>query len=184
MNLRLHAREPRSRANGPGVRAVVWVQGCSLGCPGCFNPDTHAPGAEATPVRDVVRWITGQAGIDGLTVSGGEPFEQPDGLLALVRAVRADTDLSILVFSGYTIDEIRDQALGPAILDHIDVLIDGRYRAGERVATAMRGSANQSIHCLTDRHTAAEIEATPEAELRIAADGSVTISGVAPVRIK
>lgn len=184
--LELHAVEPRSRANGPGARFVLWFQGCSLGCAGCFNPATHARGARLHwTVTEALAAITaGGPAIEGVTLSGGEPLEQPEAALALARAVREQTRLSILVFSGFAIDEIREQPLGPAILDSIDVLIDGRYRAPERLGTGLRGSANQRIQLLTDRYTRVEVEATPEAEVRIAADGSIILTGVAPLRLK
>ena len=90
MRLRIHAFEPFSRANGPGVRAAIWVQGCSLGCPGCFNPDTHPfAGGELLAVDDLFRRILalGDA-IEGITVSGGEPLQQRRPLLALLQRVR------------------------------------------------------------------------------------------------
>lgn len=76
MTLRLHAFLPRSRANGPGWRSVVWVQGCSLGCPGCFNPQTHnrEEVGEAVEVAEVMQRILA-AGTEGVTVSGGEPLQ-------------------------------------------------------------------------------------------------------------
>jgi anaerobic ribonucleoside-triphosphate reductase activating protein len=184
--LELHAVEPRSRANGPGARFVLWFQGCSLGCAGCFNPTTHARGARLRwTVDEAMAAIAAEGSrIEGVTLSGGEPLEQPDAALALVRAVRDRTALSILVFSGFSIEEIREQPLGPALLETIDVLIDGRYRAPERLGTGLRGSANQRIQLLTDRYSRDEVEATPEAEVRIAADGSVILTGVAPLRLK
>jgi anaerobic ribonucleoside-triphosphate reductase activating protein len=186
---RIHAREERSRANGPGVRFVVWFQGCSLGCAGCFNPTTHAvDGGEARAIEDVLAELDraiarGGAPITGVSLSGGEPLQQPEAALALLRGARARS-LSTLAFSGYTIDEIEAQPLGPAVLAELDVLIDGRYRAGERLADGLRGSANQRIHCLTDRHTLAEIEATPVAEVRIGADGVIVLTGVDPLKLK
>lgn len=182
--LRVHAVEARSRANGPGVRGVVWVQGCDLGCPGCFNPETHAGGGDRHEVDALVARFASDETIEGVTISGGEPLQQPEGVLALVSGLRQRTALSILVFSGYTVDEIRAQPLGPAILDQLDVIVDGRYRSGERHAIAMRGSANQRIHCLTERYTVAEVEATPEAEIRIDPAGNIVMSGVAPLRVK
>jgi anaerobic ribonucleoside-triphosphate reductase activating protein len=182
--LRIHAIKPRSRANGPGTRFVIWVQGCSLGCPGCFNPDTHAGGGPTTLVDDLVARIENEASeIEGITVSGGEPFEQPQGLLALVEGVRARTALSVVVFSGFSRAEIEARPLGPTILNHLDVLIDGRYVDKLRVARGLKGSRNQSIVTLSSRYSAAQIDATPEAEITIAADGTVTISGVDPLKL-
>lgn len=186
--LALHAWERRSRANGPGVRFAIWFQGCSLGCPGCFNPDTHDGAArERRTAGTLITEILAQgSAIEGVTVSGGEPFEQPEGLLALVRGLRehpGSQQLSIIVFSGFTLEEVRAQSLGPDTLACIDVLIDGRYVAGERHAQQMRGSHNQRIHRLSERYSLAEIEATPEAEIRIDGQGRVTLSGVAPIRL-
>jgi anaerobic ribonucleoside-triphosphate reductase activating protein len=178
---RVHATEARSRANGPGARFVVWMQGCSLGCPGCFNPGTHSvAGGREIPVDELLESLAA-ARVDGLTISGGEPIEQPLATLALLRGARA-LGLSTLVFSGFTIDEIRDRA--PEVLDHLDVLIDGRYVARERLGAGLRGSSNQRIHVLTARHTVKEVEATPVAEVRIDPHGGVVLTGVAPVPLR
>jgi anaerobic ribonucleoside-triphosphate reductase activating protein len=188
VKVRIHAREPRSRANGPGTRFVIWMQGCTLGCAGCFNPGTHAAvGGEVIEVSALlaeiagIRTFTGHLMVDGLTLSGGEPLQQAPAALELLLGARR-LGLSTLVFSGYTIDEIRAQALGPAVLAHVDVLVDGRYVAGDRVGSGLRGSANQQIHVLGRRHTRAEVEATPTAEIRIARDGSVVLTGVEPLK--
>ena len=192
-NARIHAVEPRSRANGPGVRFVVWFQGCTLGCPGCFNPATHAvapgpgsPGSpKETPIAELAAAMAAAcaSGATGLSLSGGEPLQQPEAARALLDAARA-LGLSTLAFSGYTIDEIRGLPGGPDVLARLDVLIDGRYVAGERLATGLRGSANQRIHLLTDRHSLAEIEATPVAEIRIGPTGEVILTGVNPLKLK
>jgi len=96
--MRLHAFEPASRANGPGLRAVLWTQGCTLGCPGCFNPGTHPfDGGEPASVDHIYGQIIAaraRYGIQGVTVSGGEPLQQRHALLALLRRIRADTSLS------------------------------------------------------------------------------------------
>lgn len=183
--LRIHAIKPRSRANGPGVRFAIWVQGCSLGCPGCFNPTTHAgSGGVLMSTDELAARIADEAGqLEGITISGGEPFEQPQGLLALVAAVRDQTNLSILVFSGFSRAEIDSQPLGPDILAHLDVLIDGRYVAPKRLARGLKGSRNQSIVTLSSRYTEAQVAETPEAEVSIGTDGSVTISGVDPLKL-
>ena len=187
--LRLHAVLPRSRANGPGLRFAVWFQGCSLGCPGCFNPATHAGGTgEPTAADALVDRIAGDAerdaAIEGVTISGGEPFEQPDGLLALVLGLRRRAPrLSILVFSGFTRGEIERQPLGPAVLGAIDVLVDGRFVERRLLGRGMRGSDNQKIHLLSGRHSMDAIEATPVGEVVIGPDGTARVSGVAPLEL-
>ena len=180
--MKIHAIEPRSRANGPGARFVVWFQGCTLGCPGCFNPATHGDGPESD-VATVISQLRAARDIEGLSLSGGEPLQQPEAAIALLDAARA-LGLSTLAFSGYTIDEIRAQPLGAAVLAQLDVLIDGRYVAGDRLATGLRGSANQRIQLLTSRYTLADVEATPVAEIRIAKTGEVVLTGVNPLKLK
>ncbi len=175
--LRVHAIEPKSRANGPGTRTVIWVQGCTLGCSGCFNPATWpAAGGQEMEIEAIAGAVRA-AGAEGVTVSGGEPFEQPDGLLALVTALAGT---SIIVFSGFTRGEIERQPLGPAILARIDVLVDGRYVEKRRVARGLRGSANQVVHLLSPRHRMADIESTPVGEVVIGPDGEIRVSGVDP----
>ena len=183
---RIHAVEPRSRANGPGARFVVWFQGCTLGCPGCFNPTTHdAAGGRAVPIDALVGELTAAAatGVEGLSLSGGEPLQQPEAARALLDAARA-LGLSTLAFSGYTIEEIRELPGGPDVLARLDVLIDGRYVARERLAIGLRGSANQRIQLLTDRHARRDVEDTPVAEIRIGPTGDVVLTGVDPLKLK
>jgi anaerobic ribonucleoside-triphosphate reductase activating protein len=184
--IEVHAVEPRSRANGPGARFVVWFQGCTLGCAGCFNPATHATGGRSVDVDELARALADTARdhrIEGLTLSGGEPLQQPEAARALLDAARA-LGLSTLAFSGYTIDEIHALPGGPAVLARLDVLIDGRYVAADRLATGLRGSANQRIQLLTQRYTRADVEATPVAEIRIGPTGDVILTGVDPLKLK
>jgi anaerobic ribonucleoside-triphosphate reductase activating protein len=189
MWLRIHAFEPSSRANGPGARAVIWVQGCSLGCPGCFNPETHpSAGGERVPVENLFRRIVtleNTGAIEGITVSGGEPLQQRRPLLALLRRVREETSLSILMFTGYAWDEIQHMPDVEALLACVDVLIAGRYDASRRIAGSenyLRSSANQTVHLLTGRYTLGDLRAVPPAEIIITAQGDIVISGVDPVR--
>ncbi len=184
MNARIHAIDPRSRANGPGIRFVVWLQGCTLACPGCFNPATHAADGAALDrsIDDVLAELDASSAA-GLTLSGGEPVQQPQAVGALLAGARA-RGLSTLMFSGYALDEIRALPGGPEILALLDVLIDGRYRAPLRLGRGLRGSSNQHIHLLTDRHTLAEVEATPAAEIVIGPSGELALTGVDPLRIR
>ena len=183
MKLRVHSTMARSRANGPGTRAVIWTQGCDLGCPGCYNPQTHAgAGGELREVGELVDWLIEQGdAIEGVTLTGGEPLQQPEAVAALVARVRERTGLSIVVFSGYRRAEIERTERGQEILGQIDVLIDGRYVAPIHAGVRLRGSDNQTIWCLTDRYTTADVEATPATEIEIAPDGSVVLTGVSPL---
>lgn len=183
--LRLHATLARSRANGPGLRHVIWLQGCTLGCKGCFNPTSHASGGgrdvEIETLADQV--IRESAGIEGITVSGGEPLQQASAVENLLRAVRAETALSVLLFTGYRLSEVRAIPQGPAILELIDVLIAGRYVPKRAVGRALLGSANQKRYFLTARYGPADLADLPDAELIIDPSGAITASGIAPPRI-
>jgi anaerobic ribonucleoside-triphosphate reductase activating protein len=179
MKIRLHAFEPFSRANGPGLRAVVWFQGCTLRCPDCFNPVTQDPrGGYASDTASLVTEILAlDAQIEGISISGGEPFQQPEALLDLLRQLSVPR-LSRLVFSGYTLPEIDCLPIGPNILQFIDVLIAGKYLASQHVGHGLLGSANQQIHFLTNRYSLTELGQVPRQEFVLHADGSITSSGI------
>lgn len=194
MKLRLHEFLPCSFANGPGARAVVWVQGCHLRCPGCFNPDTHTfSGGQWIEAGALARTILAQsAPIEGVTLTGGEPLAQPEALTEFLSYLRAESNLSVLLFTGYRWAELpalfhhlqpRLASL-PRLLGCVDVLIAGRYERQQRLATGLRGSTNKTVHFLTNRYNPQDIEAVPESELILAADGSIFLSGIAPPRLE
>jgi len=177
MKIRLHAFEPASRANGPGLRAVVWFQGCTQGCPGCFNPGTHDAGlGYQSDVESLVRQILTVPGIEGVSLSGGEPFQQPGALAELVRRLR-ETPLSTLVFSGYPIETARARPKGQEILANIDVLVAGPYVQDRRMGAGLLGSDNQRLHLLTSRYQSADFAGLPASEVILHRDGSVTVTG-------
>lgn len=123
------------------------------------------------------------AEIDGISISGGEPLQQPEVLLRFLQAIVEKLNPGILIFSGYSLDAIREQDLGAAILALTDVLIAGPYRQELKLAKGLRGSSNQQVHLLTNRHTMAEIEDTPEAEVVLTTDGRIITSGIAEARL-
>lgn len=135
---------------GPGRRVGVWFQGCSIQCPGCISPDTWAAGegmASLASTLDALAAWAPQA--DGLTVSGGEPFEQPEALSALIAGWRAMSDTDVLVFTGFAFAKVQ-----PWLTQHpdlIDALIAGPFEIGLAQTRALRGSDNQTLHVLSDR---------------------------------
>ncbi|WP_230396574.1 4Fe-4S cluster-binding domain-containing protein [Streptomyces blattellae] len=179
---RLHAVVPRSAANGPGVRYVVWSQGCALGCPGCFNPQTHS-GSGAGVVRtagEVAEEVLADAAcVEGVTVTGGEPLEQPAAVAAFCGAVRARSGLSVIVLSGFSRAEIEADAARSAAVADADVVIAGRYNARLRLARGLRGSANKEYWLRTGRYTAGDLAAVPELEITVTDDGTLTFTGMA-----
>ena len=128
MKIRIHNRIDKSRANGPGTRAVLWLQGCPFECPGCFNPELRDfSGGDELPVDELVKWAISLKGIDGISISGGEPTEQIKPLNRFLSAIKKNTDLSVLLFSGRTEEEIIKLKGGRELLVMTDVLVEGRY---------------------------------------------------------
>ncbi len=177
MRLNLAHTLPRSAVNGPGERFVLWVQGCPLHCPGCWNPDTWSfARRDWRTVEDMAREILGTPNIEGVTFSGGEPFAQALALASLGECVRR-AGLSVFVFTGYELDELTSE-------DHLrllavtDILVTGRFVAGLADPDLVwRGSANQRVHYLTGRYTPAHLAGTAAAELHLAPSGEVVVTG-------
>ncbi|MGE8498515.1 MAG: 4Fe-4S single cluster domain-containing protein [Pseudomonas sp.] len=134
---------------GPGRRLGIWFQGCSIRCQGCISADTWGPGSRrialAQLLADVQPWLE-QA--EGITISGGEPFEQFDALLALLRELRQRTDADILVYSGYSLEQLEPQLRKAQGL--IDALISDPYQQQHTQSLALRGSDNQRLSLLTE----------------------------------
>jgi anaerobic ribonucleoside-triphosphate reductase activating protein len=132
-------------------------------------------------VQEVFASIAGAAmSIEGLTISGGEPFQQPEPLAELLEQVRRKTNLSVVLFSGYTWEELSLLQHATRILTNIDVLIAGRYIESRRVASGLIGSANKKIHFLTNRYTLSDFDVIPCAEIIITPDGNVLLTGIDP----
>jgi anaerobic ribonucleoside-triphosphate reductase activating protein len=154
--LRVATIVAQTEAEGPGKRFAVWLQGCSLRCPGCCNPEMfdERRGDAMTPSELAAQL---PAGIEGVTILGGEPFEQAGEAAEFVRLARA-RGLTAMVFSGYTIAELRERAEAGPLLDQLDLLVDGRYdrdRPEPKPPKGRRwiGSANQVMHYLTSAYT-------------------------------
>ena len=153
--LNVHAVLPVSHANGPGARAVVWVQGCRRRCPGCCNPQTHShKRRHLIDPRQLAEAVLAVPGIEGLTVSGGEPFEQARAVGELCRRVR-HAGLSIMVYTGQTHKRLRTSRSSAVqtLLGQTDILIDGPFvRELADGNHPWRGSSNQRALFLTDRY--------------------------------
>ncbi len=181
MYIRIHEILTGSSANGPGVRNVVWFQGCTLNCPGCFNLLTHDPkGGRSISVDDLCQiLLSPDVTCDGITVSGGEPFQQPDGLLALLRALRSRNASPVLVFSGYTYAQLLDDPARNACLPLIDALICGPYdRNAPPACERFCSSANQELYLLSDRLKIEDFNGLPLSEIIIDGYGNAIVSGL------
>ncbi len=170
--------EEHSFIYGPNCRFVIWVQGCSIRCKGCWN--TEMWGFEhktILSVKDLMSKIESEKDfIDGITLLGGEPLDQfveVSELLVECKKLR----LSTMLFTGYEMTEISEMQM-TSILENIDILITGRYDKTKRTMNHQWiGSTNQEIHFLTDRFADFEIKNNNYTEITINTDGSTTILG-------
>lgn len=158
---------------GPGRRAVVWVQGCSLACDGCASQDTWSVsgGVELAPdeVAGRVVALVEEHRLSGLTLSGGEPFQQADELAAVVRDVRERCPaLDVLAFTGYAAPAAARR--GPELYALLDVLVAGRYDRRLPAGGPLLASSNQEAVALTPRGVAL-LGAPYSVGLQVAADG-------------
>lgn len=175
--LNIHAVLPRSRVNGPGTRTVIFFQGCARRCPGCFNPDTHTFGPKNLYTPEYIFNEFLYSPVEGITLSGGEPFMQPCGLLSVLRLAR-DRGLSSVVYTGFTYEELKERGRYSESLKLIDVLIDGGYKEEMKEMTLLaRGSTNQRFIFLTGRYRLEDLLMPARAEITIGKDGLVTETG-------
>ncbi len=176
--INIHSIIPCSRVNGPGERMVVFFQGCARYCPACFNPETHSLDIKEHLSCEELFERNFRKGIEGVTVSGGEPFLQPEGLAAFLRLARSEYGLSTVVYSGYSIDELKDKTDTRDILDFIDVLIDGPFEESNKETTTLsRGSSNQNFCFLSDRYKIDDFYMPGKVEITIGKDGRITGTG-------
>jgi anaerobic ribonucleoside-triphosphate reductase activating protein len=135
---------------GPGRRIGIWFQGCSIRCPGCISADTWSQKEPDVTAEDVLSKIDDLlADADGVTISGGEPFEQFEALEVLLKGIRQrlSPEKDILVYSGYPISALCGRLQD--IEGHIDALITGPYVAESAQTRPLMGSDNQELHLLT-----------------------------------
>lgn len=185
--LRIGAFEPRSLVNGPGVRAVLWVQGCGRRCPGCFNPEfLPREGGRVVPVAEVIEWIREAAhkdtncdgAISGITFSGGEPFDQAAGLAIAAQAART-MGLSVVIFTGHPWEHLQttEHRGNQALMATADLLIAGPYHREQPGNHPLLASANQRLVFVTDRYRRHAFGQGRRTELRIGKDGAVRTIG-------
>ena len=190
----IHGIVAHSRVNGPGLRAVVYCQGCNLGCANCWNPATHAFTGLSREVEDIADQIAvayRTYEIDGVTFSGGEPMQQASDLLGLIRLLkRVQPELSVGMYSGYTereldcgrfwtrcgiAQEARRRVWGD-IRQELDFAVLGRFVAARPSKLPMRTSANQVLRLFSDLYREEHFKPL-EFEVNIESAGLVQITG-------
>ena len=167
MELNLHSLAYPVTALGPGRRVAVWVAGCPLRCKGCITPQllSSDAGKGIAVSRLAQRLLQLPMPLDGVTLTGGEPFAQAEALAALLGLVKAKRpQWNVLTFSGFTLRQWqRGDILQRQLLQQIDILVDGPYLAGQAGRHPLTASANQQLHLLTPRARALkpELDALP-----------------------
>lgn len=169
----------RTTAEGPGQRTAIWVQGCSIRCRGCINP--HLFDANGGDLIDLDELVSGalHSGSEGITLLGGEPFDQPGPCAALARAAQA-AGLGVITFTGYGYQELmtRDDE-ARSLLSATDLLVDGPYVAGlPESRRALVGSSNQQFIHLSARYASYRPESAPNRlDIRVLSDGNIELAG-------
>ena len=144
--MRISSTMHDSIVDGPGLRYVVFAQGCPHRCPGCHNPETQDPaGGREVAVGEIIKDMLKNPLTDGLTLSGGEPFSQAEDCAKIARAAR-EAGLNVWCYTGWTVEELRKNPGADVLLREVDVLVDGPYNEAERSLNLQwRGSANQRV---------------------------------------
>jgi anaerobic ribonucleoside-triphosphate reductase activating protein len=169
----LHNFVERTTANGPGTRSIFWVQGCTLGCAGCFNPATHAPiladASKAKTPEELIAMVPED--VQGISISGGEPFQQSLTALLHLLNLAKERSLTVVMFTGYEFGELLQQnskeeiALALQIIQKTDMLIAGRYEQQLQSTKPLLGSDNQNIYYPTGRYSDKDLSLVSKLEL-------------------
>jgi anaerobic ribonucleoside-triphosphate reductase activating protein len=174
MNIRGYAI---SKVNGPGNRFVLWTQGCSKGCSECFNPETWSKNIykELSPTQ--IFELVKNFEVEGVTISGGDPLEQEEELLELLMLLSTmRLRKGIILFTGFSRNEIRENPIREKCLSYIDVLIDGRYEKNLKVDFSLRGSSNQEFYFFSDKISSDELHFDQEIEISLL-EGEIMMTG-------
>lgn len=165
---------------------MLWVQGCPFRCPGCVAPETlPLDGGDLASVSELAQELVQIPEIEGITFSGGEPMLQAAALCSLIDRVRATSDLSWMSYTGFTLEQLRQRGSPAqrALLQRLDILVDGLYVRSRATDLKWRGSDNQRVHLLSDRyrHLAPTLnQRGHRIEFEIDSDGSLRWMGIPP----
>ncbi len=182
--IKLYHFEPEVTVLGPGIRCVIWLQGCNFKCPGCLAPDSHNPDeGEEIDIDCLSEKIFLKKNIEGITISGGEPFFQYENLKMLISQIKKTRpELSVIIYTGYIFEELLDMKNNDinSILDNTDIIIDGKYIKELSFRDPWRGSSNQSIHFLTNRYSINDYKnsSANSLEFKVGRDGKFFIIGI------
>jgi len=154
MKIYCYAKIPMTKTLGPNLRYGLWVQGCHKRCKGCMSPDSLSfESGEPVNVDLLATEILNTPDIEGITISGGEPFEQAAALADLIINIRKHRDFGVIVYTGYLHQELESKDTCRAFLKEIDLLIDGPYAANLDDGKSLRGSSNQRVIDISGRYS-------------------------------
>lgn len=149
MNLQMYMMPVITEVLGPYKRCAFWVQGCDKRCKGCIAEDAwDSNGGQSVAVKDLADHIIYLNDIEGITISGGEPFLQQDALCELIECIKSQRNIGVIVYTGMLYSEIENTHLA----ELCDLIIDGEYIEELNDDKSLRGSSNQNIICITDRY--------------------------------
>ena len=174
--LRIGHISEHSTIYGPGVRFVIWTQGCTLACEGCWNKQYWSTkGGTEVSVDSLIERIASTEDIQGITLLGGEPLQQAEPVLKVIQAVK-ELNLSVFLYTGYDVEEFDETMM--ACFDNSDIVVTGRYLQENRdTSLRWRGSTNQVVHHPSGRYRELEIEERNEIEFIIGPDGKLAMFG-------
>ena len=167
-----------SRSNGPGARTVIHFQGCSIGCPGCFNKKTwNSKGGDFWHVPDLARHALSKG--QDITISGGEPTEQWDELISFLKCVRLIApERTIVMYTGVESEKLIWSGKMKELEKYVDLLIAGPYVSSQKVdGPPLISSYNQERIFISDRIKPEDLEECPRVELTYLGGGEVRIMG-------
>ena len=171
-----------SEVNGPGCRAVIWVQGCLRECPGCFNLESWSfETNQLMSLESLAQKILHNPRNQGVTFSGGEPFWQAPALASLAGKIKA-AGLNVMSFTGFTLEQLQSQSApegAQALLQQLDILVDGPYIQSLAINSPNSpvSSSNQRIHVFNPALQDQITWASDQIEVHIFKDGSRIITG-------
>ena len=173
----LHSIERNSYSNGPGKRLVLWAQGCSIGCPGCWNPETHDTGGTFTTNDQLIEDLL-DSGCEGITFTGGEPFDQGESVIEIGTSARKLGYTSV-AFSGYAYSTLMRKFGIKKLQSAFDVLLTDPYRKGENYKSVAQALARKNLTFLSSIYKKEDFLEIPPFEIFIGTDGEVRTTGLA-----
>ena len=175
-------RLDRSEIYGPGLRSVIWVQGCTLACKGCWNTQYwSAKGGDEILVSKLLREIQDLDGIEGITLLGGEPLQQAKASLELIKGAKS-LGLSVFLYTGYEPSEFDETML--ACFNLSDIAVTGRFVQELRdTSLRWRGSQNQQVHFISNAYDESVLQEQTEVECHILPNGEIHMVGYAETEL-